>query len=154
MIEYFSALETIGQKILSLLPNALAARRERIEKIATYCQEISEALDAVADMKKRGEIPDKPCAQLAHHRDHSRLFDVHGVYGPMDRLALALPQEIKSEMLDALNTALLAEYLDATDRDFRKASGVFLATAQQLRAGLLKPTTVPQEVQPGKAGRH
>jgi hypothetical protein len=153
MIAYLSALEIICNKALAILPGALAARRRRIEQIATCCQEISIALDGVADSKTRGEISHKHCTQLEHHRKNSKMFDVHSVFGPMERFCFALPQEVKIEMLDALNTALLAEYLDATDIEIRKASGIFLATAQQLRAELLKPSTIPQEVEIGKGGR-
>lgn len=138
MIDYLALLKEICEKILIFLPTVTDQRRRHVEEIANYCEAISQALDNVAQASSRGEIAHKDCALLRKHRDGASMLDAHSIRRPLGRLTFVLPKEVTDELRGVLDSAIEAEYFDATPERVLEASATFLAVAQQLRAGQMR----------------
>jgi len=99
-------LEILGDKLLSIVPNFLAAKRQQQDRLADYCENISKCLSRAYVDLDRGQIPHGCCSEMDHY-----MRDLKDVLGK-----ILSPKEYE-ELHDVLSVAYEVEYLDGELRD-------------------------------------
>jgi hypothetical protein len=126
-------LVSLGEKLLSIVPDFLAAKRNQQDRLADYCEGISKCLSRAYVDLDRGQIPHGCCSEMDQY-----MRDLRDVLGN-----ILSPKEY-DELHDVLSVAYEVEHLDGQLRDCDRpgskyaelaiASGKFAAIASKLRA--------------------
>ena len=127
------SLVSLGDKLLSIAPNFLAAKRQQRDRLADYCENISKCLSRAYVDLDRGQIPHGCCSEMDHY-----MRDLRDVLGKI------LSPEEYDELHGVLSVAYEVEHLDRELKDFDRpgskyaelaiASGKFAAIANKIRA--------------------
>ena len=127
------SLVDLGDKLLSIVPDFLAAKRQQRDRLADYCESISKCLSRAYVDLDRGQIPHGCCSEMDHY-----MRDLRNVLGKI------LSPEDYDELHGVLSVAYQVEHLDRelkeSDRPGSKyaelaiASGKFAAIANKIRA--------------------
>jgi len=127
------SLVSLGDKLLSIVPNFLKAKRDQRDRLADYCDNISKCLSRAYVDLDRGRIPHGCCSEMDHY-----MRDLKDVLGN-----ILSPKEF-DELNDVLSVAYEVEHLDGELRDCDRpgskyaelaiASGKFAAIANKIRA--------------------
>jgi hypothetical protein len=127
------SLISLGDKLLSIGPSFLAAKRQQRDRLADYCENISKCLSKAHVDLDRGHIPHGCCSEMDHY-----MRDLRHVLGKI------LSPEEYDELHDVLSVAYEVEHLDRELEDFDRpgskyaelaiASGKFAAIANKIRA--------------------
>ena len=126
-------LVTLGDKLLSIVPNFLAAKRQQRDRLADYCENISKCLSRAYVELDQGQVPHGCCAEMDQYiRD---LSDVLGkILSPEDY------DNLHGVLSVAYEVERLYGELHDCDRPGSKyaeldiASGKFAAIANKIRA--------------------
>jgi hypothetical protein len=128
-----NALVTLGDKLLSIVPNFLVAKRQQRDRLADYCEKISICLSRAYVDLDRGQIPHGCCSEMDHY-----MRDLKDVLGKI------LSPEEYDELKEVLSVAYEVEHIDGELQDYNRpgskyaelaiASGKFAAIANKIRA--------------------
>ncbi len=126
-------LITLGDKLISILPNFLAAKRQQKDRLADYCMSVSKCLSKAFVELDRGHIPHGRCSEMDHY-----MRDMKEVLGEI------LSPEEYDELHEVLSVAYHVEYIDRELKEPNRAdskyaelaiaSGKFAAIANKIRA--------------------
>ena len=127
------SLVNLGDKLLSIVPNFLAAKRQQRDRLADYCESISKCLSRPYVDLDQGQRRHGCCSEMDHY-----MQDLKDVVGKI------LSPEEYDELHSVLSVAYHVEHLDQElkkpDRPGSKyaelaiASGKFAAIANKIRA--------------------
>jgi hypothetical protein len=132
-VNIMKGLISLGDKLFSIAPAFIAAKRQQRDRLADYCECISKCLSRAYVDLDSGQIPHGCCAEMDRY-----MHDLKDVLGQ-----ILTPKEY-DELHEVLSVAYKVEYLDGELRDCDRsgskyaeldiASGRFAAIANKIRA--------------------
>ena len=126
-------LISLTDKLLSIFGKFQKAKRDQRDRVAFYCEQISDTLSEAYESLERGEIPHGCCSSMDSYMHHLR-----------EVLAETLSKEEYEDLRDVLAVAYHVEYIDRELEELNRkgskyaeldiAAGKFKAISDKLRA--------------------
>lgn len=135
MSEYaiIKGLISLTDKLLSIIGMFKKANRDQRERVARYCEQVSDTLSEAYQALERGSIPHGCCAAMDSYMQNLRVV-----------LAETLSEDEYEDLRDVLAVAYHVEYLDREIKEPLReeskyaeldiAAGKFKAVAEKMRA--------------------
>lgn len=129
----FTAIFSFAKDLFDMRGKLAAAKRERRDAVATYCEKIADAIEETQKMLQSNRVPHAPCAKMQVYSE--QLPEIVGALLPddyvRDMVEFLENRQTPEELLHLFNEEGMAPIID---EELSEAIGTLRALAESLRA--------------------